>query len=632
MKRIVLFALAVILCGSVFTQEKLLKGDGQIFWEEHFDWEDPDDPKGWKAPEGWLIEDKSTDNNGYVWWWTKDSMQGPFSHRDGGYILNSTTRDNGFLSIDLDYHNEGKNYMEMLFANSSVTLPNIDCSDHPSVIISFQQMFKYFNSGNRTVLEISNDDGAHWAEFDMTMGTPSATNAMNLQNHEVAKFTANLSDIAGGQPNVTIRIVWEGSMLYFWMLDDIIIYEGWDYDLKMNHWTAELIDDRFEDSPGFYYMIPKTQILPIGAFEGSVINYGEYEMTDVKFNVSLNKNHIEQFSESSESVPYIYFGDPADTLQVNETYTPVDYGHYELSLSMSGNEDEQAPGNNEKTYYFHVTDSVFARTPGVSEADESPWRNYYTYTHEGDIMGVEFNPVEDCTASSISVFISRSNLDVDFKFVLLEIKDDSGDQPEIVEILSSEVMWVDSTVLADGWITLPLDPDGIGEFMKAGGRYIAGVQFWTYIDEENLINRKDAFWIGSTQSYLGSYDKQWWYSTSDANWTQGSNYNKMIRLNIDNHENIIDGIRENKNLISLSQNYPNPFTNETRIEYSLANEESVLVEVKDVAGKIVHIVDEGVRPAGKHSVLLVKKDLDAGLYFYTLKAGETNITRRMLVK
>lgn len=481
-------------------------------------------------------------------------------------------------------------------------------------------------------MEVSNDDGAHWAELDLTMGTKSMTNAMNLQNHEVAVFTANLSDVAGGQPNVTIRITWEGSMLYFWMLDDIILYEGWDYDLKMNHWTTQLIDERYEDSPGFYYMMPKTQILPIGGFEGSVINYGEYEITDVSFNVTINKNHVEQFSGSSETIPYIYFGDRADTLMVEDTYTPVDYGHYELIMSMDGNEEEQSPENNQKSYYFHVSDSVFARTPDVSEANESPWRSEYTYTHEGDIMGVEYNPVEDCTASSISVFISRSNLDVDFKFVLYEIIENSGDQPDIFELLSSEVMWVDSTVLADGWVTLPLDPDGVGEFLKADGRYIAGVQFWTYIDEENLINRKDAFWIGSTQTYPGSYDKQWWYSSVNLNWTQGSNYNKMIRLNIDNHENIIDGISYPDNIFTLDQNYPNPFNRETKIGYSLAVEEDVTIEIQDAAGRLVRTLFEGRKPAGNHHAIVEKADLESGLYFYTIKAGNISQTKRMIIK
>ena len=621
-----------MIFNGVFAQDRALKGDGQVFWEEDFDWEDPDNKRGWSLPEGWAIEDNSADDNGFVWVWTKDSMQGPFARRDGGYILNSPSRDNGFLAIDLDYLNEGKNYMEMLYVNSSITLPVLDCSDHPSVIIGLEQMFKYLNANSRMVVEVSNDDGAHWAAFDMKMGTGSGSNVLELPNDEVAHYTANLSDVAGGQPNVTIKITWEGSILYFWMIDDIVLFEGWDYDLKMNHFNVELMDDRFEESGGFMYMIPKSQILPLGGFEGSVINYGDYEMTDVRFNVTIDKNHIEQFNASSETVPYIYFGDPADTLLIEETYTPVDFGHYELKVSMLANEDEQTPDNNSRSFYFHVTDSVFARTPDIREVDDSPWKRNYQYTHEGDIIGVEYNPVEDCKANSISVYISRSNLDVDFKFLLMEITEGEGDAVEIIELLSSETNWVDAEVLAKGWVTMPLDHDGVGENLKAGGRYLAAVQFWTYIDEENLINRGDAFYVGATQTYPGSSDKQWWYESYPGQWTQGSRYSRMIRLNIDNDDNIIDGIARSTSVFSLDQNYPNPFNSQTNISYHLTAAENVIVEVQDVTGRIVRVIEEGAMPAGLHNLTLYRNDLAPGMYYYTLKAGDSIKTKRMVIE
>ncbi|MFC2121800.1 T9SS type A sorting domain-containing protein [Bacteroidota bacterium] len=631
MKKNLLLVLVLIIACSVFGQNRNLKGDGQVFWEEHFDWGNPDDPKGWTAPEGWLIEDNSADDIGYEWVWTKDSLQGPFSERDGGYILNSSTGDNGFLAIDLDNLNAFMDYIAMLYVNSSITLPPLDCSDHPSVIISLEQMFKYFNNP-RMVIEVSNDDGAHWAAFDMKMGSGPGTNALNLPNDGIAHFSANLSAVAGGQADVTIKITWDGSILYFWMLDDIVISEGWDYDLKMNHWKTELVDENANESAGFYYMMPKTQIIPIGGFEASVINYGDFEMSDVRLNVTINKNHVEQFNASSEYVPFMYFGDPADTLTVDDMFTPIDFGHYDITFCMKANEEEQFSENNIKSINFNVTDSVFARTPDISEANESPWRNLYQNTHEGDLMGVEFNPVSDCEASSISVFISRSNLGVDFKYVLLEITEGEDDALEITELISSDMIWVDEDVLNQGWITLPLTLDGIGEKMKAGGRYIAAVQFWTYIEQEDIVNRADAFWIGSTKVYPGSYDKQWLYEAFTSEWTQGSNYNKMIRLNINNHENIIDGVLNNPDLFSLDQNYPNPFDKETQIGYTLANEESVLIEIKDVSGRVVLILDEGFKPAGKHTAIFNGSNLGAGIYFYTLKAGDIHQTKRMILK
>jgi len=630
MKRIVIFTLSLLFCTASFAQLKSLKGDGQVFWQEDFDWEDASAPRGWTLPEGWIIEDNSWDDTGFVWVWTKDSMQGPFSHRDGGYILNSTTRENGFLAIDLDQLNAYVDYQEMLFVNSSITLPVLDCSEHPSVIISLEQMFKYFNSP-RMVIEVSSDNGAHWAEFDLKMDTGSGTNVKNLPNDKVAYYSANLSGVAGGQAEVTIKITWDASMLYFWMLDDIVIREGWDNDLKMNHWQVEMLDVDSESDAGFYYMMPKTQIQTLGSFEGSVINYGSLDQGNVYFDVLINKNGIEQFNACSESIRYLFFGDPADTLVIDQTYTPVDFGHYEITFSMLADEDDQFADNSTKSYYFNVTDSVFARTPDVSEADESPWRSYYQYTHEGDMMGVEYNPIADCEANSISVYISRANLDADFRFALLEIETAADGQLEIVELIGSETFTVDAAMLEEGWVNLPLEQDGIGEQMVAGGRYIAAVQFWTYITEDNLINRGDTFWIGSTESYPDSFDKQWWFESYTGEWTKGSKFNKMIRLNINNHENIIDGLGALKSMTSLNQNYPNPFSQQTQISYELVQPENVIIVITDITGRMVKLIEEGSKSRGKHSVVFSNSDLESGLYYYTLKAGGSEITKKMMV-
>ncbi|MFA5814461.1 MAG: T9SS type A sorting domain-containing protein [Bacteroidales bacterium] len=629
MKRLLILALIGIIGTTSFGQTHRLKGNGQVFWQEHFDWENPNDPKGWTAPAGWVIEDLSADDTGFVWAWTRDSMQGPFAHRDGGYILNSTTRENGFLAIDLDNLNAYKNYTDMLYVNSSITLPVMDFSTHPSVILSLEQMFKYFNSP-RMVIEVSNDKGGHWAEFDLKMGTARGINVMNLPNDQVAHFSANISEVAAGQPEVIIKLTWSGSILYFWMLDDLTFSEGWDYDLKMNHSQVELIDDNPDASAGFLYMMPKTQLLPMGLFEASVVNYGDNELTNIRFQAEILKNGVSRFVESSNSLSYRYFGDPADTLFISQTYTPVDYGHYEMVLSMESDQQDQNPENNRKSYYFHVTDSVFARTPDESEADESPWRDFYQYTHEGDLMGTEYNPITDCEASSISVYISKANVGADFRFDLLEIAP-AGDQVAMIELLTTEIMTVDSTVLEQGWVTLPLATDGQGEFMKAGKRYLAAVEFWTYIAADNLINRKNAFWIGSTKSYPGSYDKQWGYMSYNGEWQNGSSFNKMIRLNINNHENIVDGVPESGLENSLGQNYPNPFLSETQIDYNLVREATVSIEIKDISGKLVQLMEEGPKPAGKHSITIRNSNLDAGLYFYTLKAGVSSITKIMVV-
>jgi hypothetical protein len=61
MKRLLILALICMSGAASIGQTHRLKGNGQIFWEEHFNWENPNDVKGWTAPAGWKIEDLSGD-------------------------------------------------------------------------------------------------------------------------------------------------------------------------------------------------------------------------------------------------------------------------------------------------------------------------------------------------------------------------------------------------------------------------------------------------------------------------------------------------------------------------------------------------------------------------------------------
>lgn len=609
-----------------------LKGDGQVFWSEDFDWENPEDIKGWTLPEGWLIEENDSLDLGYTWVWTKDSCPGYYANRDGGYILNSTTGDNGYLIFDLDAYNifyTPDNWAEMPSGSSSVSLPLIDCSQHSSVIIRFEQMLRHFGYEQMS-LEVTNDNGVHWAEFDCTMGTGSTYNVLNIQNDEVANFAANISEVAAGQSEVLIRITWSGSTLYFWMIDDMTLSEGWDNDLKMNHWELGLDNGNEDYDEGFYYMLPKTQIAyPLGFFEASVENFGDTDQTGVHLNVNITKNGVSQFEANSIQLTKETFSDP-DTLYIDETYLPVEFGHYQLTFSMTGNQVEQSSENNEKSYQFHITDSVFSRSTDLNESNYSGWRQGYESTHEGDFLGTEFKPVADCEASSISVFIPRANVGTEFRYVLMEVLEED-DLTVVEELITSDFAMVDSAILKQGWVTMALEPDGEGEFMLAGHTYIAAIQYWSYIDAENLNNRNNSFWIGSNRNYPAANGRQWYFWESSEDWSSGNSFNYMIRLNINNHENIIDGVDNINNAASLGQNYPNPFNRNTEIAYRISSDSDVRIEIHDISGKLVRQIDEGYKNAGLHKSRLSLTDLIAGIYYYTLFSENFTATKKMII-
>ena len=81
----------------------------------------------------------------------------------------------------------------------------------------------------------------------------------------------------------------------------------------------------------------------------------------------------------------------------------------------------------------------------------------------------------------------------------------------------------------------------------------------------------------------------------------------------------------------VSQNYPNPFEGMTKVTiYNRAGAEMSL-NVTDLLGKNVMTEELGYKSAGNHEIIIDGSSLNAGIYFYTLSAGEHKVTRKMKV-
>ena len=97
------------------------------------------------------------------------------------------------------------------------------------------------------------------------------------------------------------------------------------------------------------------------------------------------------------------------------------------------------------------------------------------------------------------------------------------------------------------------------------------------------------------------------------------------------HEQIGINDRGTPEVFSLSQNYPNPVSKLTIIQYALPEDSHVKLEIYNTAGqKVMTVVDED-QEAGYRSTDLTTERLSAGIYFYRLKAGDHQSTRKMTV-
>ncbi len=85
-------------------------------------------------------------------------------------------------------------------------------------------------------------------------------------------------------------------------------------------------------------------------------------------------------------------------------------------------------------------------------------------------------------------------------------------------------------------------------------------------------------------------------------------------------------------LATVSQNYPNPFTNETQIAVSLVKSSTVSLEVYNITGQKVMAKDYGYKTAGSFTMQISADELPTGVYFYTVEAGTAKVTRKMIVQ
>ncbi len=77
-------------------------------------------------------------------------------------------------------------------------------------------------------------------------------------------------------------------------------------------------------------------------------------------------------------------------------------------------------------------------------------------------------------------------------------------------------------------------------------------------------------------------------------------------------------------------NFPNPFPEQTTIQFDLPEDAPVTLTVYNIAGKVVSkILDHQPLYRGTHQVNFDGSDLHTGLYFYTIQAGNYTGTQRM---
>ena len=77
--------------------------------------------------------------------------------------------------------------------------------------------------------------------------------------------------------------------------------------------------------------------------------------------------------------------------------------------------------------------------------------------------------------------------------------------------------------------------------------------------------------------------------------------------------------------------YPNPTDSYSRIRFNLPASENVLIEVYELSGRLITVVEKANYPSGEHVIEFNTSDLGKGLYLYRFSAGREVRTAKLIV-
>jgi hypothetical protein len=552
-------------------------------------WEGSDFDGG--LPMDWEVTNGNA-NDTSNWYWTTEATRGAW----GQSVITSPTYANGWMAFDGDFLNNGGSQdpaddlgIEWV---AHLTSPIIDCSTFGPVKLKFYQNYRDFNS--ESYVEYSLDGGSTYerievnSEIEVNDGTPAIS--------EIKLFLPALA----GQPNVKIRLTYEGTY-YYWLVDDIQLVEPECNNLRIN-------SDFVATAP--YAHVPSHSVTDFPLI-ADVYNNGGCTQTGTVLNVQLTE-------DASGDVVYEAnkaYGDlPTDSLAENQLFdelatAPTAEGSYTLTYNLSSDSTDFDPSDNTISAPIVVTANTFALDNGTTNsyqpaglATVPAWMDGNIF-HTGDLVdgseaSVQFgmSSSEGLIGQTITVLLYEWINSEEAPDAIVQIDERTNVGFNVYEITGDEP--------EDGIISLPFyNPlTGTESILEDNKSYVVLVQWAPPAEGLNLFLQYDekidfaaAAWateqtglhkyptIGVVAPDSGNFDE-------DEDWNcGGASYGNstavpVIRL-IATPPVSTENVLAEENLITL---YPNPVVDQLTIQMNFVESvENVRYDIYDINGKLI---------------------------------------------
>ena len=161
------------------------------------------------------------------------------------------------------------------------------------------------------------------------------------------------------------------------------------------------------------------------------------------------------------------------------------------------------------------------------------------------------------------------------------------------------------------------------EASSANRLYVSGADRLFYYSTDGGTTWTDASVtpLATTDDVMGIH----FQGTTGLLWV-GCHYSKVL-----NRSDGVAGTNTPKLPFALNQNYPNPFNPSTTIEFAIAKDDHVGLNVYDVSGRLVATIMNKNLKAGKYTVSFNADKLATGVYFYKLTTSTGEETRKMIL-
>ncbi|MCC5916840.1 MAG: T9SS type A sorting domain-containing protein [Cryomorphaceae bacterium] len=580
----------------------------------------------------------------------------------------SPTAANGFVIFDSDYLDNGGTPP---FGSGSAPAPHlgtlesnvINLANEPSVIFEMYSFSRKF--AGLLYVAFSTDGGVTYPDT-IEIASSVGVNGSTARNYRTLE---NVSSIIGGESNVRLKIIFDGTIelnpnnpsgFYYWMVDDIAIkaapntlFAFEEFEVQPGEFAPAF--DVLSDNPEVYYNFFGGGLVPPGvygsstlrenrgfAFNANVRNIGAAVQTNMKLEVEIYKNGALEATVSSPPVSLLPVMDiaPYSVLTSNH-WTPTTKGIYECvfkvssdSLTLANNSTDNINGRPD-TVRININDNMWGH-------DFGRFNNSIGTVQLGDdgsAIATRYEVAEGARDQAIGAFLGISTTMqpgglVEFK--IYRNLDLSVGMPPI----ASASKTISAADVSNGFVEIdfydPATNSGHADMEYPNSNPVTALpdsafwlvaEFFSNSGANPIVVRNDQTTAPPLQALMYITDENRWFSRYTSSRNFGRPHLRLITCSSTDACNLsVERLETNHNI----KYFPNPTSGRLMLDFTEARGQDARITLTDLNGKVVLVEDARTVAGAQHQIDLGR--MASGVYVMTIEFGGKKSTYKVIVE